>query len=81
MLELVTPDGLGTLIPYSVEMMTNDFSPDNDKPLWPLTSYGPAKYVPTLIGGLDESPEELRVRAAQALKAGTIATYVRELFS
>ncbi len=44
--------------------------------MWPLTSYGPAKHVPTLIGGLDESPEELRVRAVQALKAGTTAEYV-----
>ena len=59
----------------------NDLTPGSDKPLWPLSSYGPAKAVPTLLGGLDESPEELRVKAAQALKAGTTADYVCNPFS
>lgn len=32
---------------------------------------------PTLIAELDESPEEMRFRAAQAARAGTIQEYVR----
>lgn len=55
----------------------NDFTPNKDKPLWPLSSFGPAKGVATLVGSYDESPEELRVKAVQALKAGTTAEYVR----
>ncbi|HEV7737520.1 MAG TPA: hypothetical protein VGO47_09145, partial [Chlamydiales bacterium] len=41
---------------------------DEDKPLWPLASYGHGKCEATLIAGFDESPEELR--AWQALKSG-----------
>lgn len=47
-----------------------------EKPLWPLTSYGPAKHAPTIIQGLDESPEELRVKAVSALQSGSSAEYV-----
>ncbi len=47
-----------------------------------MSCYGPAKMQPTLIGNLDESMEEMRVKAAQAAKAGTIQDYVRPyLFS
>lgn len=60
-----------------MESMTKDVTPQQDKPLWPLSSYGAAKYEPIVIGGLDESPEELRVKAVTALKAGTINEYVR----
>lgn len=60
--------------------MTKDITPGQEKPLWPLGSYGPAKLQPTLIGGLDESFEELRVKAVEALKAGTINEYVRADF-
>jgi nucleoporin NUP42 len=60
-----------------MESMTKDVTPLQDKPLWPLSSYGAAKYEPIVIGGLDESPEELRVKAVTALKAGTINEYVR----
>lgn len=66
----------GILPTHSIDSMANDLSSDHDKPLWPLSSYGPAKFVPTVIGGLDESPEELRVKAVQALKAGTTSEYV-----
>lgn len=62
--------------------MTKDLAnPGAEKPLWPLTSYAPTKYVPVLIGGIDESFEELRVRAVMALQSGTISTYVRFFFS
>ena len=44
--------------------------------MWPLSSFGPAKMQPTLIGGLDDSPEEMRVKAAQAARAGTTQDYV-----
>lgn len=57
--------------------MTKDVTPLQDKPLWPLSSYGAAKYEPIVIGGLDESPEELRVKAVTVLKAGSINEYVR----
>lgn len=59
--------------------MKRDFDPAQDRPLWPLSVYGPAKYQPTVINGLDESPEELRVKANQALKTGAIQEYVRVL--
>lgn len=57
--------------------MTKDLTPKQEKPLWPLTSYAPGKSQPVLIGGIDESFEELRVRAVTALKSGTINEYVR----
>jgi nucleoporin NUP42 len=57
--------------------MTKDVTPGVDKPLWPLSSYGPAKFEPVLIANLDESPDELRVRAVMASKAGSINDYVR----
>lgn len=56
--------------------MTADVTPLKDKPMWPLSSYGPAKYELVVIGGLDESPEELRLKAVTALKAGTTDEYV-----
>ena len=59
----------------SIESITRDL--ESEKPVWPLSCYGPAKMQPTLIGGLDESMEELRVRATQAAKAGTTQDYVR----
>ena len=47
--------------------------------MWPLSSYGAAKAEPTLIANLDESPEELRCKAVQALKSGNVQDYVRSL--
>lgn len=64
----------------SQEGITKDFTPNNDKPLWPLSSYGPAKYQANLLTGLDESPEELRVRAVQAIKNGNMQEYVSSPF-
>lgn len=44
--------------------------------MWPLSSYAPSKHEPLLIAGLDESPEELRVKAAAAMASGNINGYV-----
>lgn len=52
------------------DTIKKDLTPGDDKPLWPLSSYGPGKSEATLISGLDESPEELRFMAWQALKSG-----------
>ncbi|KAI6040414.1 hypothetical protein EDC04DRAFT_1509418 [Pisolithus marmoratus] len=62
---------------FTTESLTNDVTPLKDKPLWPLSSYGAAKHEKTLISELDESPEELRVKAVAAVKAGTINEYVK----
>lgn len=62
--------------PFSVETMGRDLDRAHDRPLWPLSSYGPAKAALTLITNLDESPEELRVKAVTAMKANTIQEYV-----
>lgn len=66
-----------TSLALSVESITADVTPDKDKPLWPLSSYGPSKYEPVIISGLDESPEELHLKAVIALGAGTTDEYVR----
>jgi len=58
------------------ESLTNDVTLSKEKPLWPLSSYGAAKHEKVLVGGLDESPEELRVKAVAAVKDGTINDYV-----
>lgn len=51
----------------------------SDKPLWPLSTFGPAKYEPNLVSNFDESMEELRLRAVIALKAGNVNEYVELL--
>lgn len=62
----------------SVDVMKSDLTPLMDKPIWPLSSYGPAKHEPILLGGLDESPEELRVRAFTAKQSGNFDEYVSD---
>jgi len=62
----------------SAANITHDLTPNKEKPLWPLSSYGPSKHEPLLLAGLDESPEELRVKAFTALKAGNINGYVSQ---
>ena len=57
--------------------MGRDIRPGVEKPLWGLSSYGPAKLEPNLISGLDMSFEELRVNAVMALQNNTVAEYVR----
>lgn len=56
--------------------MTTDLTPQKDKPLWPLSVYAPAKGEPSLLTELDESPEELRIKAHLALKNGSMNEYV-----
>jgi len=62
----------------SAASIANDltFGAPGEKPLWPLSSYGPFKLEPTLIGGLDVSSEELRFKAFTAQKAGNVQEYV-----
>jgi nucleoporin NUP42 len=57
--------------------MTKDFDAKGDKPSWPLSSYGPAKHEGNLLPSLDESFEELRIKAATAVRNGNINEYVR----
>jgi nucleoporin NUP42 len=56
--------------------ITHDLTPNKEKPLWPLSSYGPSKHEPLLLAKLDESPEELGVKTFTALKAENINEYV-----
>ena len=51
----------------------------DERPLWPLSSYGAAKNAPNLLADLDLSSEELRVRAYDAQKTGQMQQYVRLL--
>lgn len=59
--------------------MGRDLRPGVEKPLWGLSSYGPAKLEPNLISGLDMSFEELRLNAVMALQSNTVAEYVRPI--
>ncbi|KAJ7222612.1 hypothetical protein GGX14DRAFT_429278, partial [Mycena pura] len=61
---------------FTAESIKDDLTSGKERPLWPLTSYGPAKFEPTLLSGLDESPEELRLRAATGAKAGNVNEYL-----
>ncbi|KZS91362.1 hypothetical protein SISNIDRAFT_487682 [Sistotremastrum niveocremeum HHB9708] len=60
---------------YPSQNITKDLTPFSEKPLWPLSSYGPSKSTKTLIGGLDESQEEMRYNATQAVASGNIEAY------
>jgi nucleoporin NUP42 len=63
--------------PFSADSLRKDLTQGIDRPLYPLSSYGPGKCVPCIIDGLDESPEELRVAAwAATREAGGIESYV-----
>jgi hypothetical protein len=64
---------------FSTDSITEDFNLSVGKLSWPLSSYGPSKYAPTFIGGLDISPEELRVKAVMAKINGTGNEYVCSL--
>jgi hypothetical protein len=64
----------------SQEGITKDFTTGVEKPIWPLSSYGAAKNEHTIIATLDESPEELRWKAVQALKSNTAVDYVRDRY-
>lgn len=58
------------------ESIQRDVTNGQEKPLWPFSVYGPAKYEPNLISKHEESPEELRVKAWEAKKQGNPALYV-----
>ncbi|KAF8634628.1 hypothetical protein AX15_000805 [Amanita polypyramis BW_CC] len=68
-------NGQGNL-PFSTESMAKDLTAQMDKPLWPLSSYGPAKGEPNVLAGLDISPDELRVQATSALRGGNVNEYI-----
>ena len=57
--------------------MGRDLRAGVEKPLWALSSYGPAKLEPNLVSGLDMSFEEIRLNAVIALQNNTVAEYVR----
>ncbi|KAH7907520.1 hypothetical protein BJ138DRAFT_488074 [Hygrophoropsis aurantiaca] len=65
------------VVPFTLDTVTKDLTPQQDKPLWPLSSYGAAKYEPIIVGSLDESFEELRFKAFSAVKDGTINDYMK----
>jgi hypothetical protein len=56
--------------PHSPDSIFTDLT--TEKPLYPLSSYGPGKSTPCIISNQDESPEELRVRAWRAKNGGGI---------
>ena len=63
-------------IQFSQEGLAKDITPGFEKPLWPFSSFGPAKFESTIIAGLDISPEELRFKALEALRSGNPVEYV-----
>ncbi|KAG8690526.1 hypothetical protein FRC11_010941 [Ceratobasidium sp. 423] len=61
---------------FDADSLRKDLTQGIDRPLYPLSSYGPGKCVPCIIDGLDQSPEELRVAAWTATReAGGIEAY------
>lgn len=56
-----------------MEAILSDLTP-SDQPIWLLSSY---TAHPIRFEGLEESTEELRVKYAIAVKAGTLNDYVR----
>ncbi|TFY81678.1 hypothetical protein EWM64_g2340 [Hericium alpestre] len=71
------PGGAQKALLFSLDTMNKDFDPKVDKPLWPLSTYGPAKHEPNLLANLDESFEELHFKAFTAMKSGTTSEYVK----
>jgi nucleoporin NUP42 len=62
-----------------VAATVENLKPDlRERPIWPLSSFGPGKNPPCqLIDGKDVSPEEARVMAYLAQTEGNLAAYVR----
>lgn len=58
---------------FSTDSIKQDLS--LERPIWALSSYGPAKHEPNLIGGVDLSPEELRIEFCKARSANNAALY------
>lgn len=44
----------------------------SERPIWPLSSYGPGKNAPLQLmeGDIEQSPEEMRVRHYLAVASG-----------
>lgn len=51
----------------------------DERPIWPLSSYGPGKNAPLQLmeGDIEQSPEEMRVRHYLALAKGNPQESVR----
>ncbi|KAJ3933420.1 MAG: hypothetical protein NXY57DRAFT_19892 [Lentinula lateritia] len=62
---------------FSSELLSSDITLGKEKPLWPLSSYGPAKYEPVIVVGLDACPEELRVKAWEAKVQNNLNGYIQ----
>ncbi|KAJ3711261.1 hypothetical protein DFJ43DRAFT_112159 [Lentinula guzmanii] len=62
---------------FSQESLLSDITLGKEKPLWPLSSYGPAKYEPDIVVGLDTCPEELRVKAWEAKVQNNVNGYIQ----
>ncbi|KAJ3924417.1 MAG: hypothetical protein NXY57DRAFT_969944, partial [Lentinula lateritia] len=62
---------------FSSESLSSDITLGKEKPLWPLSSYGPAKYEPVIVVGLDACPEELRVKAWEAKVQNNLNGYIQ----
>ncbi|KAG8937350.1 hypothetical protein FRC00_006825 [Tulasnella sp. 408] len=60
-------DGISWLLSraciISAESVKKDLTRGDERPEWPLSTYGPARHKPPYITGTDLSPEEMRVRA------------------
>lgn len=52
-----------------------------ERPRWVMSSYGPGKGEPSMISGLDVSPEELRLQFYTARTQNNPALYVRDIRS
>lgn len=67
----------------SMDSLKADFDPGpkGEKPLWPLSNYGPNKFEPNLFPPMDESTEEMRVKYLLAQRNNTLNEYVRGIIS
>ncbi|RPD68413.1 hypothetical protein L226DRAFT_540681 [Lentinus tigrinus ALCF2SS1-7] len=61
-------------VPFTCKSLMRDM--EAERPMWCLSSYAPDHRL-CVIAHLDESPEELRVRATQARKQGTFEEYLK----
>ncbi|KAE9404129.1 hypothetical protein BT96DRAFT_439985 [Gymnopus androsaceus JB14] len=62
---------------FTQDSITLDLTLGKEKPLWPLSSYGPAKNEPNVISGLDISSEELRFNAWEAKAKNDLNGYIQ----
>ncbi|KIO30914.1 hypothetical protein M407DRAFT_20036, partial [Tulasnella calospora MUT 4182] len=60
---------------FTVESVKKDLTRGDERPEWPLSTYGPAKHEPTYITGTDLSQEEMRVRAYEARSQNRLSEY------